>query len=111
MRDHLHGRLTRLLEKTASAKDLNPGGWWVGDVAGERRVQDDLKGGRLYWRSAHDMARRGLEALACENREMAESCAWEATDLYIAALETRIRPSDMAALGRSSQRRGRPRKK
>jgi hypothetical protein len=56
-------------------------------------------------------ARLGLEALAKGNCEEAEVCTWVATDHYIAALEARIRPSDMKELGRASQLRGRRRKK
>jgi hypothetical protein len=109
--DPLRSRLTRLAKKTATAERLEAGGWWVRDIAGRRRVQDDLAAGRLHWLSAHNMARRGIEALEAGDRDMALLCAWSATDLYVEALEGRARPSDIKALARPSQRRGRPRKK
>ncbi|TIL80626.1 MAG: hypothetical protein E5Y89_09030 [Mesorhizobium sp.] len=109
-RDPLFDRLTILVEKTSSAEAIGPGGWWVGDVAGKRRVLDDLAAGRLNWQSAHDFAEQGLKALEAGNREMAETCAWAAMDMYIAAIEKRIRPEDRRALGQASKKRGRPRK-
>ncbi|PBB80908.1 hypothetical protein CK218_10895 [Mesorhizobium sp. WSM3879] len=109
-RDPLFDRLTMMVEKTRSAENLEYGGWWVGDVAGERRALDDLAAGRLSWRSSHDFAEQGLEALANGDREGALLCAWASTDLYIAALEARIRPEDKRALGQSSKKRGRPKK-
>jgi hypothetical protein len=108
--DRLHRRLTRLADATASAAKLRPASWWVGDVAGQRRVLDDMAAGRLNWSSANKMARLGLKALAEGDLEMAEICAWSATDHYIAALEARIRPDDMNELGRINKRRGRPKK-
>lgn len=109
--DLLRDRLLTLIEKTKSAERLKAGGWWVGDVAGERRMRDDLVSGRVYWTNAHDHSRRGLESLDAGNRELALTYAWSATDFYVAALESRVRPADFAALGRSSERRGRPPKK
>lgn len=108
--DYLRVRLEIMRDKTASAAPLTGGGYWVGDTAGERRVLDDLQGGRLYWLQARRMALEGIEALDAGDREAAEVCAWAATDYYVAALEGLVRPSDLAKLGRQSQRRGRPRK-
>jgi hypothetical protein len=108
----LKERLMLLLQKTTGAERLRwRSGYWVGDKAGERRVLDDMAAGRLHWSSANNMARRGLEALGDGDIEMAELCAWTATDHYLAALEVRVRPSDMKVLNRPSQLRGRPRKK
>jgi len=109
-RDPLKGRLMRLLDKTSSAKGLSLSAWWGGDTAGERRVRDDAESGRLDWLHAHKWAQRGLNALKDGNRNTAHVYAWSATDAYAAALEARLRPSDWTALGRPSQRRGRPKK-
>ena len=110
-RDRLHGRLIALLKKTKSAAGLPAGGFWVGDVAGERCVGDDMAAGRLNWRASHQCARSGMTALEDGNLELAQSYVWQATDLYIAALEARVRPSDMKVLDKPAERRGRPRKK
>ena len=102
-----------LLNKTASATGLRPPGWWVGvgNKAEERRVGDDMAAGRLAWRAAHGRASQGLDALSQGDIETAQLCVWAATDLYIEALEARLRPSELRELGRASQLRGRPRKK
>jgi hypothetical protein len=113
-RDALQRRLTRLLEATVSAKGFQHSSWWVGDKAGERRVFDDYAAGREHWRSAHNLAQQGLKALEKDDLEMAELCAWTATDLYVATLEIwvkRVRPPDRPKLTRSAEKRGRPRKK
>ena len=106
----LHRRLTRLLKKTASAASL-PAPSLPGDIAGDRRAYDDLAAGRLYWAAAYRNAQLGLEALAAGDMETAELHTLAATDSYIDALEARVRPSDVAALGRPSERRGRPKNK
>lgn len=105
-KEAIRRRLESLLLKTETAENLEAGGWWVGDVAGERRTLDDLSAGRLAWRTAHRNARTGLEALEADEIEKAELYAWSATDLYIEALETRVRPSDLEVLARSARRRG-----
>ncbi|SJM33008.1 hypothetical protein [Mesorhizobium delmotii] len=112
--DPLHDRLSRLVTKTAGAEAIGPGGWWVGDVAGERQVLDDLAGGRLHWRQAHSAALSGLDALKSGDHDLADAWAWTATDLYVAALEAflhRVRPKEKPLLTRPAGRRGRPRKK
>jgi hypothetical protein len=103
----LRHRLASLVEKTKGAENLAPAAYWVGDTAGARRILDDRDAGRLSWRSAHRAARYGLEALESGDREAAEMCLRGATDAYIVALETRVRPSDLEALNRPSERRGR----
>ncbi|ESY37894.1 hypothetical protein X747_24850 [Mesorhizobium sp. LNJC384A00] len=108
--DPLFDRLTMMVEKTRSAEALEIAGWWDGDVAGKRRALDDMAAGRLQWRSAHDFAVQGLEALETGDRDGALVCAWASTDLYIAAIEIRIRPEDKRALGKASKKRGRPTK-
>ena len=100
-----------LLNKTASATGLRAPGWWVGNKADERRTRDDMAAGRLVWHAAHGKARQGLDALSQGDVEVAQLCAWAATDFYIEALEARLRPSELRELGRGSQLRGRPRKK
>lgn len=110
--DPLFDRLTSLVKKTEGIESSRVGGgWWVGDVAGERQVYDDMAAGRLQWLQANRFAHQGLEALENGDKEMASLCAWAATDCYVAALEIRVRPSDMQVLSRAAARRGRPRKK
>jgi hypothetical protein len=106
--DALRARLERMLAKTASAKSLRVGGFWVGDRAGERAVYDDFSTGRLFWRAARDHAECGIQALNGGDLESAHLHSQVATDLYIDALEAHIRPSDLSLLGRSAKRRGRP---
>jgi hypothetical protein len=110
--DEIRRRIERLLHNTANAEGLPPGmnGFWVGDVADERRVMDNFAAGRSSWDAARSTAKLGLEAIDRGEVNLAEEFVLMATDFYIAALETRIRPSDLAVLGRSSQKRGRPRK-
>ena len=108
--DLLRSRLEALLQKTHTAAQLPSGGFWVGDVAGERQVSDDIAAGRLNWRTAHRFAASGLQALDADNLELSQIYAWAATDLYVAALEARVRPSDLQVLGKAAKRRGRPAK-
>jgi hypothetical protein len=105
----LRRRLTRIFQATAGA--ANPGGWWVGDVAGERQVKDNLAAGRLSWQAAHGFARNGIAALEAGNIDMARDYAWEATEHFISAVLTRVRPSELAVLNKPAARRGRPVKK
>ena len=81
----------------------------VGDVAGERQVNDDRAVGRLEWLGAWDFAKYGLEALDKNDLDMAKVCLHEAIWFYIAVLEKRVREQDMAMLDRPSRKRGRPR--
>jgi hypothetical protein len=111
--DPLRDQLTRLVEKTKGAESLDPPAYWIGDVAGERRVLDDHAAGRLDWREAHRAARLGLEELDAGNPDGALEFAWIATDYYVASLESqlrRLRPSERGLLTRSARRRGRPKK-
>jgi hypothetical protein len=106
----LRRQLTTIKNKTANSITMDPGGWWVGDVAGERRVLDDLGAGRLAWWQAHNSAESGLAALEQGDLELAEVCLTNALWLYIDVLEGRVRPADMKILGKPSKRRGRPKK-
>ena len=108
-RDALRRRLTALAEKTKGTDGQPLGGFWVGDVAGERAALDDLVAGRLHWRTAHQHAVAGLQALEQGDLEMARVCATEGHDLFTEALEIRVRPSDVKVLERTARRRGRPR--
>ena len=100
-------QLTSIKGKTESAASLGYSGWWVGGVAGERQVQDDIAAGRLEWHGAHHSAESGLEALGQGDADMAASYLHEAIWQYIAALEKRVRSSDMEVLARSPGKRGR----
>lgn len=102
-------QLTAILRKTASAADLPGGSFWVGEVAGERRVLDDLRAGRLAWRSAHQSAQDGLDALDGGDLEMASAHLTSALWLYIDVLEKRVRKQDMQLVHRPAGNRGRPR--
>jgi hypothetical protein len=106
--ESLRRKLESIRDKTASAERLSASGWWARDGAGERRCMDDLRFGRTFWRGALDNARAGLLALELGDLKAAELRAWEATALYIAALERRLRPSDHKDLARSAKPRGRP---
>ncbi|CDX29151.1 hypothetical protein MPLSOD_110129 [Mesorhizobium sp. SOD10] len=109
--DRLKGRLEILLRKTESAKDL-PAGYWGFGKAVERQISDDWSAGRIFWRAAWENARHGLDSIAVGDLDMADVYVWQATDAYIAALESRLqhRPSDVAVLTRPASRRGRPKK-
>lgn len=107
----LRHRLDRILKATKSAADLPPPSWWVGDIAAGRQVQDDISAGRNSWREAHRCSRAGLEALDSGDIEKAQTYLWMATDHFIAAILTRMRPSDLAVLQKPAAKRGRPAKK
>ena len=107
--DMIRRRLDRIMANTRTAAAIEPPAWWVGDTAGERKVHDDLDSGRLSWREAHRCALRGIAAIDGGDAETAEILVWAATDHYVAALEARVRPSDIANLGEPIARRGRPR--
>jgi hypothetical protein len=107
-KEAIRHRLTMLKIKMESAKKLGPAGFWVGDKAGERKVLDDCAAGRFQWRSGYKSAVLGLETLDNGDAEGALEFAWIATDYYVSAIERRLRPSELAELSRSSQRRGRP---
>jgi hypothetical protein len=106
--DLLRKRLLSLVEKTKSGADVPSAGWWDGETAEGRRVQDDAAAGRLHWQSAHEEALAGLMALDAGRIDEAVGCAWRSTDFYVFVLEKRSRDQDMAFLGRPSKRRGRP---
>lgn len=107
----LRRRLTRILDATAGAEGQPSGGWWVGDVAGKRQAVDNMAAGRLSWHAAHRCAREGIVAIDVGDFEAARLYAWEATDHFISAVLTRVRPSDLAVLNKPAARRGRKAKK
>jgi hypothetical protein len=106
--DALRERLSRILAKTASARNVEPLGWWLGDRAAERRVADDLTAGRIHFLGARENAEHGLEALDGGDLELASAALDQAELLYVAALECRVRPKDITELGAAAKRRGRP---
>ena len=135
--DTLRRRLSRVLEETANVDtgDVAPG-CLVGG-ADERRLLDNAWAGRLEWRAAHNRARHGLEAVAALDaareallaaieaedddgidREtaaielglaVAEAALGEAESLFVAALEAKVSPREIADLGKSAKERGRHR--
>jgi hypothetical protein len=108
--DSLRWQLTAIKDKTSSAETLKLGGWWVGDVAGERQVRDDLAAGRLEWRAAWNSARSGLKAL--DQGDLVKAGVWlaNARSHYISVLEKRVRSQDMEILSRPSKKRCRTKK-
>lgn len=110
-KDALRSRLERIAQATAGADNLPPPAWWTGDVAAERQVNDDVSAGRVHFRTAHNYATSGIDALDEGNTEKAELCAWEAYHFLVTALLCRLRPSDIEVLHKPAQKRGRPRKK
>lgn len=108
--DAMRRRLENISRATASSTRLEPAGFWVGDKAGERRTWDDFGAGRLAWRGAHRATQAGLKALDDGDLEMAEICVWQATDLFVDALWSRMEPADIEFLSNSAGRRGRPSK-
>jgi hypothetical protein len=104
----LRSQLTTIKNKTASAEILKPGSWWVGDLAAQRQVRDNLAAGRLEFRGAWHSACYGLDALDEGDLDAAEIWLTNALWLYINVLEKRVRPDDVAMLARSIQKRGRP---
>src|SRR4051812_26652997 len=108
MRDYIRERLVTIKAATQGADAIEAPGYWVGDKAGERRVLDDLKSGRLAWRKAHHLAQLGLEALDRGDRELAELARRQAESLAAGAEEARPKKKNRAALTTSAKRRGRP---
>jgi len=109
-RDSMRRRLEEIAAATVSAQNVKPAGWWIGDNAGERRVKDDMKAGRLAWNTAHRDAKSGLLALDANDLEMAEVYLWSATDFLLSALWSRIEPADIEFLSNSAKPRGRRKK-
>jgi hypothetical protein len=101
-------RLQRLLRATEGAQNVGPAAWYDGDPAGKQKTVDNWKAGRLFWKSARNFAEIGLAALDKGDVETAVGAAWEATEHYLATLESRLRPSDFEDLERRIKKRGRP---
>lgn len=101
-------RLEKIARATVQAQSVDAVGFWVGDKAGERRAIDDLNAGRRAWLGAYRASQGGLQALAGGNLEMAELYVWQATDLFVDALWSRMEPADIDFLSNSASRRGRP---
>jgi hypothetical protein len=108
--ESLRSQLMALELRAKIAERTGPGSFWVGDVAGERRVSDDGKSGRLALRQVHLHSKNGLQYLNDGDSEMAEAYLTEAVWLYIAVLEQRIRPDDWKILAKPAKKRGRPQK-
>jgi len=98
--------LREIVSATPTDGIANPG-FWVGDKAAERRAIDDLRAGRLHWRSAHDHARRGIEALDAGDMDLAETCLNLARRSRWVALEAKLTPAIVADLNNSARPRGR----
>ena len=137
--DTLRRRLSRVLEKQRSAatSDVALGCFVDEKGADERRLLDNAWAGRLEWRATHNRARYGLEAVAALDaareallaaieaedddgidREtaaievglaVAEAALGEAEGLFVAALEAKVTPREIADLGKSAKERGRHR--
>jgi hypothetical protein len=106
-------RLQHIADRTAAAEGFPPAVWWEGQRAAERRVRDDLAGGRLQWQAANRWARRGLRALEAKDFETATELAWHASRFYIDALEnwiSRVKPSELPSM-EPAKLRGRKKKK
>ena len=106
--DSIRDRLTRIAVFTAASSGVNALGYWLGDVAEERRIEDDLGSGRADWKGAHRAAKLGVESLDAGNLKAAEEFAWIAVEYLLAALNSRIEPADLKFLSNSAARRGRP---
>jgi hypothetical protein len=83
------------------------GGFWVGDVAAERRASDNLRSGRIYWHQSRESALRGLDALKRGDMDYAELAWRSALALRAAANEAQLKPSQFALLQRDAGARGR----
>jgi hypothetical protein len=108
--DGLRQLLEMFLKKTKGGASIAPPAYWGESNADERRVLDDLKSGRVSLRQAYMETKRGLEHLDQGDLESARTRYELAKSFYITALESLVRPSDLANLGRSAARRGRPKK-
>jgi hypothetical protein len=104
----LRERLEAILKKTASADAFGGMAWYPDDKADSRRFQDDERSGRQDWWDARDDARRGLEALASRDANLATFYLLSAWDHYTTALEARMEPKDYEALSTGAGLRGRP---
>ena len=105
--EFLRERLAQVRAKTEGAAGIEPPGYWEGDRAGERRVLDDGRAGRLEFLAARANAEHGLEALEQGDLELATACWRQAETLYTAALEAAIPPKNRAALAKGAGQRGR----
>jgi hypothetical protein len=106
MTDHLRLELERILASTAGATPI-VSGFWVGDTANERRVNDDLQAGRLAFQSARRNAQAGLAALERGDMDDAVVCLRMARSYERAALLAAVTPEQVKDLGEGAKRRGR----
>jgi hypothetical protein len=115
--DWLRRRLERYRDTTAAASSYEPSGYWIGpngetDAPDVSRNRNDLRSGRLWWKTAHENAVAGIKALDQGNVEMATLYAWQASDLIIAALGKLVRRDEWSRFDRSAKRSdGAPRTK
>lgn len=101
--EYLRDRLAQLIAATPET-DVTVG-FWVGDKAGERRVSDNIRSGRVHWRAARHSALNGIEALDRGDLEGAELLLRNAEGLRAAAIEAQVTQSQFEALLRDAKPR------
>lgn len=110
----IRGRLQTLVGQINGVGSGATTGYWVGDAAAERQVQDDLESGRLFWSTALRRAESGLKALDNDNPDFALIYLLEAHQLAIDALGlrlSRVRDQEgLKLLAKPAKPRGRKKK-
>lgn len=104
---YIRARLEKLKAQIEGVGHGATMGYWVGDVAGERRHHDDWAAGRAFWHTAWSNANAGLEASAEGNHDRALNFLLEAQAMAIDALGSRLRPDDLKQLAKPAKARGR----
>lgn len=108
----LRRRLEKYRDATIAAEDYDSSGWWIGpngetDAADVNRNRQDEQSGRLWWKTAHNNAVSGLEALDQGNLDLATIYAWSASDFMIATLTKLVRRDEWRRLEKSAVKAGR----
>jgi hypothetical protein len=103
------GLLERLLANTRN--EVPAPGWFIGDRAGLRQMNDDLLSGSIFLRTAHERAKEGLAAIKQEDLELAKLCRREA-ERFLSEARGLALPNDrLEALRKGAARRGPPTKR
>lgn len=102
--DYMAECLRRIISATHGERITR--GYWIGNQAAERQVNDNLISGRIEWQSARETAERALGALEAGDIAYAKIGLREAKNLMAAAYERNLKPSDIERVRHDAKLRG-----
>jgi hypothetical protein len=109
--DMIRARLEAIIRKITRVGSGAKTGFWVGDVAAERQVADDLASGRVHWHEALLRANAGIASLDEGDADLALEYLLEAHSFAVDALGlrlSRVRDQEgLKVLAKPAQPRGR----